>query len=115
MVEAAGVELDWPLRQSALIGEFWPDSASARRPSEHAAPETRDVAGNSTLFCGAHGEAAGTSKRRELAPPPPRPGLKRPGTLPDRLSHDGYHQRDPDALAGRKYWPELPRIRPRRS
>ena len=60
MVEAAGVELDWRLRQSPPTGELWPQSAAVRCPGEHAAPGTRDVAGNSTLFCGAHGEAAGT-------------------------------------------------------
>ena len=78
MVEAAGVEFDWPLPHLPMTGEFWPGFATAHPPSEHAAPETRDVAGNRGPFRGAHGEAAGTRKRREPAPPPPRRGRKRP-------------------------------------
>ena len=40
--------------------EFWPHSATVRHPREHASLGTRVVAGNWALFCGAHGEAAGT-------------------------------------------------------
>jgi len=91
MVEAAGVELDWGLRRWPITGEFWPDFATRHRPSEQAAPETRDVAGNRGPLRGAHGEAAGTRKRRERTPPPPRRGASDAGTVSGaRVINGGY-------------------------